>query len=46
MMLQVFHDVCVGCNECAIARVCPADAFTRVPVESPYLAMTEEDTDE
>jgi electron transport complex protein RnfB len=35
--LQVSHEYCVNCNECAIARVCPADAFMRVPVSSPYL---------
>lgn len=35
--LQVRHDVCVNCNECSIARVCPADAFLRVPANSPYL---------
>jgi electron transport complex protein RnfB len=35
--LQVSHDYCVNCNECAIARVCPADAFLRVPADNPYL---------
>ncbi|MGD9928833.1 MAG: hypothetical protein AB7U05_02340 [Mangrovibacterium sp.] len=35
--LQVRHDLCVNCNECSIARVCPADAFQRVPASSPYL---------
>ncbi len=35
--LQVRHDVCVNCNECSIARVCPADAFQRVPASTPYL---------
>lgn len=35
--LQVSHDLCVNCNECAIARACPADAFTRVPAKKPYL---------
>jgi len=37
MYLQVRHDQCLNCNECAIARVCPADAFRRVPVGQPYL---------
>ena len=37
MQLQVRHDLCVNCNECSIARVCPSDAFTRVPANSPYL---------
>lgn len=35
--LQVRHDRCKNCNDCAIARVCPADAFQRVPVNTPYL---------
>ena len=35
--LQVRHDRCKNCNECAIARVCPADAFQRVPRNTPYL---------
>ena len=35
--LQVRHDRCVNCNECAIAAACPADAFVRVPAERPYL---------
>ena len=35
--LQVRHNLCVNCNECSIARVCPADAFQRVPASKPYL---------
>lgn len=37
LYLQVRHDRCVNCNECAIARVCPSGAFKRVPVDEPYL---------
>lgn len=37
LFLQVRHDRCVNCNECAIARVCPAGAFRRVPADHPYL---------
>lgn len=37
LQMQVRHDRCVGCNQCAIALVCPSDAFKRVPVKSPYL---------
>jgi electron transport complex protein RnfB len=37
LYLQVRHDRCLNCNECAIARVCPAEAFRRVPVREPYL---------
>lgn len=35
--LQVRHDLCKNCNDCSIARVCPADAFVRVPADTPYL---------
>lgn len=34
--LQVRHDRCVNCNDCSIARQCPADAWERVPVGQPY----------
>ena len=37
LFLQVRHDHCLNCNECSIARVCPGDAFRRVPVGQPYL---------
>ena len=37
LQLQVRHDRCVNCNQCSIARDCPADAFSRVPVGQPYL---------
>jgi electron transport complex protein RnfB len=35
--LQVMHDRCLNCNECAIGVACPTEAFCRVPVETPYL---------
>ncbi len=35
--LQILHDICVDCNECAIARACPSDAIRRVPADDPYL---------
>ncbi|MDK1032212.1 MAG: ferredoxin [Planctomycetia bacterium] len=35
--LQVRHDRCVNCNECAIAVACPSEAFRRVPADSPYI---------
>jgi len=41
LCLQVRHDRCVNCNECAIARQCPADAFRRVPASQPYLLRTQ-----
>mgnify|MGYP001590284734 CR=1 FL=1 len=37
LVLQVRHDRCVNCNECSIARNCPAGAYTRVPADQPYL---------
>jgi electron transport complex protein RnfB len=37
LQLQVRHHICDNCNDCAIARQCPADAFSRVPLTDPYL---------
>jgi Na+-translocating ferredoxin:NAD+ oxidoreductase subunit B len=37
LQLQVKHNRCSNCNECSIARNCPAEAFSRVPVSDPYL---------
>jgi electron transport complex protein RnfB len=37
LFLQVRHDRCLNCNECAIAAACPSQAFRRVPAEKPYL---------
>jgi len=37
LYLQVRHDRCLNCNECAIAAACPAGAFKRVPADRPYL---------
>ncbi len=37
LYLQVRHDRCVNCNECAIAAACPSGAFSRVPADNPYL---------
>ncbi|TWT79792.1 Electron transport complex subunit RsxB [Planctomycetes bacterium CA13] len=31
MYLQVEHDRCLDCNECAIATACPTEAFYRIP---------------
>ena len=39
--LQVRHDRCVNCNECAIAVACPSDAFIRLPVDKPYVIKHE-----
>ncbi|MDD2381459.1 MAG: hypothetical protein WCY58_03590 [Mariniphaga sp.] len=35
--LQIIHDICLNCNECAIARVCPSNAIKRVKAENSYL---------
>jgi len=40
--LQIRHDRCVNCNECSIARACPAEAIRRVPARQPYLYKTRE----
>ncbi len=42
LFLQVRHDRCVNCNDCAIARACPANAFVRVPADQPYLLKGEQ----
>lgn len=37
LYLQVRHDRCLNCNQCAIAAACPAEAFVRLPADSPYV---------
>jgi Na+-translocating ferredoxin:NAD+ oxidoreductase subunit B len=37
LYLQIMHKLCVNCNQCAIARVCPSDAISRVPATAPYI---------
>lgn len=37
LYLQVRHDRCLNCEECAIARACPVSAFRRVAAAQPYL---------
>jgi len=41
LYLQVRHDRCLNCNQCAIARACPANAFVRLPAERPYVLKRE-----
>ncbi|MCW3805516.1 4Fe-4S binding protein [Plebeiibacterium marinum] len=36
LYLQIKRDLCTDCNECAIAKVCPSQAITRVPIEQAY----------
>jgi H+/Na+-translocating ferredoxin:NAD+ oxidoreductase subunit B len=45
LYLQVKRELCVNCNECAIARECPADAFERIPAEQGYLLKTRQEGD-
>ena len=40
--LQVRHDRCQHCNECAIAVSCPSQAYRRVPADDPYLLKIRE----
>lgn len=37
LFLQIRHNLCLDCNECAIAAACPAQAIRRVPTEEPYI---------
>ena len=41
LYLQVRHDRCLNCNDCAIAQGCPAGAFRRVPADQPYILKGE-----
>ncbi len=43
LVLQVRHDRCLNCNACNIAENCPANAFVRVPAQTPYLLRTEQE---
>lgn len=40
LFLQVSHDICTNCNQCSIAKVCPADAFTQIPRNQAYMLKT------
>ncbi|MFZ4394711.1 MAG: 4Fe-4S binding protein [Kiritimatiellia bacterium] len=42
LFLQVRHDRCENCNECRIAAACPSGAFSRVPMETPYILKDSE----
>lgn len=35
--LQIRHNLCLDCNQCAISSKCPSDAIKRVPVNNPYI---------
>ncbi|VAW21988.1 hypothetical protein MNBD_BACTEROID01-442 [hydrothermal vent metagenome] len=34
--LQIIHNICLNCNECSIARVCPSHAIKRVKAGDAY----------
>jgi electron transport complex protein RnfB len=36
LQLQIQQSLCLNCNQCAIARVCPSEAFSRVDTNTPY----------
>lgn len=36
LYLQIRHDRCVNCNQCALAHACPPGAIKRVPESMPY----------
>ena len=35
--LQIRHNLCLNCNQCSIASMCPSDAISRVPADDPYI---------
>lgn len=37
LYLQIVRPLCADCNECAIARYCPAEAVVRIPAAQAYL---------
>ena len=37
LFLEVRHDRCLNCSECAIAAACPADAFILRDADDPYI---------
>jgi Na+-translocating ferredoxin:NAD+ oxidoreductase subunit B len=40
LFMQIRHDRCTNCNQCAIAQACPSGAIRRVPADRPYLLRT------
>jgi len=41
MYLQIKQELCKNCNECQIAKICPAGAIKRVPVSKAYEKKSE-----
>jgi len=38
--LQIDRKICVDCNQCSIARVCPSQAISRIPANQAYTPRT------
>ena len=37
LFLQIRHNICVNCNDCAIAVSCPSGAIKRISARQPYI---------
>jgi len=37
LYMQIKQDLCVNCNDCSIARSCPSNAISRVPLGFSYI---------
>lgn len=37
LYMQIKQDLCLNCNDCSIARTCPSQAISRIPVGVAYL---------
>ncbi len=44
LYLQIKRDLCVNCNECAIARDCPSNAIERIPLSRAYVMKYESES--
>ncbi|NDP21950.1 MAG: ferredoxin [Paludibacter sp.] len=40
LQLQINHDICSNCNQCAIAKVCPSGAISQIPASKGYLVRS------
>ena len=39
--LQIMHNICLNCNECALARSCPSNAIKRVNASDAYIIKSD-----
>lgn len=44
LQLQIRHDRCKNCNECAIAKACPSKAIFRIPAAKGYITKENNDS--